>query len=192
MQKYKRWEPPGLIQNKIAKNILLGLGITAGVALFLASPTGLFFLVKGTINYSLRKRDFNREIKRLKKKEYVALTKTPAGWLVRLTKKGEKRLQKSQVQELTLKPTKNWDRKWRLFIFDIPEKQRSGRDLVRKKIKELGLYNIQRSVFVYPYDCRRELDLLVDYYNLGKYTTYAEINKIDIDRELRKHFRTII
>lgn len=188
----KPWEPPGLIQNKIAKNILLGLGISAGVCLFLLSPYGLHYLVKGAIQYSLHKADFSREIERLKKRKYVALTKTPEGWLVRLTKLGKKRLSQYKIRDLKLAPRKVWDGKWRLFIFDIPEKYRSQRDLMRKKLKELGLYNIQRSVFAYPYDCRKELAFLAGYYNLGSYTTYGEVTNIDIDKELRKCFKKII
>lgn len=185
-------KPPNLVRNKIAQNILLGLGITAGVALFITSPYSLYYLVRGLHRYALRKSDFHREIKRLRKKEYVSLTKSPQGWLVRLTKKGGKRLKGMQIQNLKILPEPKWDGKWRLFIFDIPETQRSARNLIRKKIKELGLYNFQRSVFVYPFDCREELELLSNYYNLSKYTTYAEADKIDIDRELKKYFKKLI
>lgn len=184
----KPWEPPGLIQNKIAKNILLTLGITAGVALFMLSPYGLHFLVKGTIGAAFRKRDFNREAIRLKKKGYIALTKTPEGWIVKLLKKGKKRLKNAKLETMKLPKERKWDKKWRLFIFDIPEKSRISRDLLRMKLKELGMCNIQRSVFAYPYDCRGELVFISDYYGVTKYCTYAEVGYSDIDKELRKHF----
>lgn len=185
----KPWEPPGLIQNKIAKNILLTLGITAGVAIFLLSPYGLHFLVKGAIQTAFRKQDFNREIKRLKKRGYVALTKTPDGWMLKLLKKGKRKLRNAQLENIKLPRALKWDRKWRLLIFDIPEKSRIARDLLRMKLKELGMYNIQRSVFVYPYDCRGELAFISQHFGVDKYTTYAEVGYSDIDRELRRYFK---
>ena len=123
------------------------------------------------------------------KKEFVALTKTPDGWLVRLTKKGGRRLQKAKMQAVKLSTPDSWDGKWRLFIFDVPEEQRSARDQMRRKMKELGLFNIQRSVLAYPYDCRAELELVSDYYKLRRYATYLETDNIDIDKELRRYFK---
>lgn len=67
----KPYKPPGLIRNKIAKNILLTLGITAGVVLFLLNPMGLHFLVRGAVKVAFRKADFDREIKRLQRRGYV-------------------------------------------------------------------------------------------------------------------------
>jgi len=45
---------------------------------------------------------------------------------------------------------KPWDRQWRLVVFDIPEKERRTRDLIRNKLRELGLAPIQRSVWISP------------------------------------------
>jgi DNA-binding transcriptional regulator PaaX len=158
----------------------------------LASPlvgSGVFLLGVGALSYLFRKSDFNREAKRLQKKGYVALTKTEKGWLVKILKKGRQRYEEIEMANLRLSKSQKWDGKWRLFIFDIPEELRYQRDYLRRKLKELGLYNIQRSVFAYPYDCRNELDFVGDYYNIGKYATYAEVNNIDIDKELKKHFK---
>ena len=100
-----------------------------------------------------------------------------------------KKNQQINIKNLVLKGGKNWDGKWRLFIFDIPEENRSKRDQIRKKLKSLGLYNIQRSVFAYPHDCREELKLISDYFKVTKYATYAETSFIDIGDQLRDHFK---
>lgn len=187
----KPWEPK-LIKSKVARNILLILGTTAGVASFALNPVvGAYILIgvgAGLAN-SLTKAEFNKEVRRLEKKGYVALTKTPEGFLVKLLKKGKQRLKKAQFQEIQLPKEKIWDKKWRFFIFDVPEKNRIARDLLRQKLKDLGMYNIQRSVFAYPHDCREELAFISDYYGLTPYTTYAEVSYSDIDRELRRYFK---
>lgn len=185
----KPWEPPGLIKSRMAKYILMSLAVGVAIPIFLSSPYGLYYLIRGAVRAYFRRSDFHREIKRLKKRGYVALTKTQEGWIVRLLKKGQKKVKMIQMQDLKLPPARVWDKKWRLLVFDIPEGNKTQRDLLRKKLKDLGMYNFQRSVFAYPYDCREELAFISEYYNLGQYTTYAEVIDIDIDKELRKYFK---
>jgi hypothetical protein len=180
---------PRLIKNKVARHILIGLAIGVAVPIYLSSPYGLYFLVRGAIKYSFCKSDFHREIKRLHKQGYVALIKTPEGFIVTLKKKAQRRLKKIELEDLQLVPAKKWDGKWRLFIFDIPEQNKQARDELSRKLKELGMCHIQRSVFAYPYDCREELNLASDYYEVSRFTTYAEVNKIDLDKELRRYFK---
>jgi DNA-binding transcriptional regulator PaaX len=60
-------------------------------------------------------------------------------------------LQLTRQVETTLTLIKKpWDGKWRLVIFDIPEKERRIRSLIRSKLRELGLAPIQRSVWISP------------------------------------------
>jgi hypothetical protein len=139
-------------------------------------------------NHYFRKVDFHREARRLEKRKFIALTKTEKGWIVRLLKKGRNRAKRLQAEKIELHKPRKWDGKWRLFIFDIPEENKLGRDHLRKKLKDLGLYNIQRSVFAYPYDCRNELEFISEAYGLNKYTTYARVDYIDAGEQLKYHF----
>jgi phenylacetic acid degradation operon negative regulatory protein len=50
-----------------------------------------------------------------------------------------------------------WDGKWRIVMFDIPQKYERQRHLFRAKLKTLGFQMIQKSVFVIPYPCEQEL-----------------------------------
>lgn len=191
MRAFPKGEPYRSVKERVAEKILGAATLATTVMVSPAAGIAGFLLAVGAVTYLFRKSDFNREIKRLKKKGYVALTKTDKGWLLKILKKGRRRYEEIQMANLHLPKSKRWDGKWRLFIFDIPEEFRHQRDYLRRKLKELGLYNIQRSVFVYPYDCRSGLEFVADYYNIGKYTSYAEVNYIDIDKELRKHFKLL-
>jgi hypothetical protein len=55
----------------------------------------------------------------------------------------------------------------------------------------LGFYEIQKSVLVYPYQCKEELELLIDYYDLRKYVRFAIIKDIDNKLHLEKIFNLI-
>ena len=167
------------------------LGLIAVVGTLVVYPTDrllTFFLQDGKGSYLFRKSDFNRETKRLAKSGYIALTKTKEGMRLKITKEGRRALEKNKIKKLKLPTSKVWDGRWRLFVFDIPEKHAYSRNAIRQKLKSLGMYNFQRSVLAYPYDCRKELDQIANYYMLNEFYTYLETNYIDIDRQLRRHF----
>src|SRR3989344_5431638 len=84
---------------------------------------------------------------------------------------------------------KAWDKKWRTVFFDVPEKYRWGRDSLRIKLKELGFYELQKSVFVFPYECQDEVDFIIEYYGIRKYVRYATMNDIDNSPHLKAVFR---
>ena len=50
-----------------------------------------------------------------------------------------------------------WDHQWRIVIFDIPQDMHRQRNNFRNKLKSLGFYMLQKSVFVFPYSCEEEL-----------------------------------
>lgn len=181
--------PPRPAEEKIAEIILGGAAVgSVVISPLVGLGVAAFLLAVGTTGYFLHKKDFSRESKRLKKRGYVALTKTDKGWLVTITKKGQRRFQQIKIRKMTLPRPKRWDGKWRLFVFDVPEKFSYSRNAMRDNLKRLGFYNIQRSVLAYPHACREEVELIADYYGLEEYTTYIETSFIDIDSELRKHF----
>jgi len=51
-------------------------------------------------------------------------------------------------------------------IFDIAQLKKIYREAFRGKLKELGFHPLQKSVWIYPFDCRAEIDLLKDFFGL--------------------------
>lgn len=56
---------------------------------------------------------------------------------------------------------KRWNGFWYLFVYDVPEKNRSYRDVLRRFLKRMRLGCLQQSVWVTPTDIRPEFDDLV-------------------------------
>lgn len=76
-----------------------------------------------------------------------------------LTADGMSALVKFDIDAIILpefEPEK-WNGVWRVLIFDIPELTRAVRNLFRDKIQELGFYNLQKSVYVTPIVCEKEI-----------------------------------
>lgn len=82
-----------------------------------------------------------------------------------------------------------WDKKWRVVFFDIPEKRRAERNVLRDKLKELEFREIQKSVFIHPYPCFDEIDFVVEYFQLRNLVRYGEMVNLSNEAELRLKFQ---
>jgi len=143
----------------ILKIVGLGAAITAASII---SPPFLYILVKGCLKHKLKrkytKHDIQKSLNYLKRKKYIAYEKNGSkiGNLI-LTRVGRRHLARINLEDIKLTKT-SWDNKWRFLLFDITEGSRAKRDVLRKKLKSLGFYHFQRSVFVTPYPCEKEIN----------------------------------
>jgi DNA-binding transcriptional regulator PaaX len=92
-----------------------------------------------------------------------------------------------QLQNLKTKKEK-WDGKWRMVAFDIPERFKRGRDALRHKLKNIGFRELQKSVFVFPYDCQKEMSSLVELFGLKQYVRFGVLELLDNEDVLKKIF----
>lgn len=105
-----------------------------------------------------------------------------------LTSKGENRLRKVFIDEVVIKNPIKWDGKWHLIIYDLPLRFKKAREAFRWKLKDLGFYQFQKSAWIYPYPCERELLFVADFFGVRNHIGILEINKILDDSKLRSHF----
>lgn len=109
-----------------------------------------------------------------------------------LTEKGKQKTIAINADNLTIKRPSLWDRKWRIVIFDIPENEKKARDALRHKLKDMGFYCWQKSVFVHPYNCLEEIEFLVELFQIRSYVRFFEASKIMNESELLLHFDDIL
>ncbi|MEK9151310.1 MAG: hypothetical protein AAB547_01620 [Patescibacteria group bacterium] len=128
----------------------------------------------------------------LKKKQLIKLVQESGGKItVQLTNQGEKRLTSYSLDMLKIKKPKKWDGKWRVLMFDIPthpKSYNSARDALRNKIKELGFYQIQKSVWVYPYECEDELLFVAEMFKVQRYIEILTADRMLHENVLKKKF----
>lgn len=74
-----------------------------------------------------------------------------------ITPKGEEEFDKVLG---SLRKSGNWDGRWRLVMFDIPESKRAVRDQLRRELTKLGLGILQASVWISPNDIKKEVELI--------------------------------
>lgn len=110
---------------------------------------------------------------------------------IELTPKGILRLQKDQFEDLRIGRPKKWDGKFRMVIFDIPEKDRALRDGIRKKLNNVGFAQLQKSVFVYPFECKEEIDLICNFYPVEGFLKYLIADIIQGEEDIIQHFLNV-
>lgn len=95
-------------------------------------------------------------LRRLQEKEFIVEKKSVPGMFM-LTPKGRsfierlmKRLHVTVDSEGAL-VQQEWDGKWRALVFDIPEKRKRERKLLRYELYMTGFRRLQKSVWISPY-----------------------------------------
>lgn len=73
-----------------------------------------------------------------------------------------------------------WDGKWRLVIWDIPEKRRNARDLLRHQLKQLGFKKYQQSVWASKKNCTVLLREYIKKVGIEDWVKVVESENIDI------------
>lgn len=183
--KYYFKKPKG----EIVKDILLWLAIGGAIAIAATSPSFGMNLVRTF----LRSRKHNPKstvnaFRRLYKAGHIAIAKRNHQVYISLTEEGKRRAGIYQINALRVKKPKHWDRRWRIVIFDVPHENRFIREALRGLLKQLGFYQLQKSVWIHPFDCTDEIFLVSSFFGLtakelrlittdsiGEDTTFKEI-----------------
>jgi len=172
--------------NNIQKIILQTVATAGFLSVALLAPNALqAFKQIGLLPKPRQKYIFNLSRNRLVKAGLL----TYEDKFIRLTTKGEAKLRQLELYNYKLKKPKRWDKKWRVLIFDVPEKNRSIRDKVRNTIITIGFMRLQKSVWVYPYDCEDFVNLIKADFKIGKDLLYLIVDSIENDKEIRNHFQ---
>lgn len=181
----------GKIENKIriTKNkkllldVLLAIG---GLSVALMTPNMLWAFKKLGLDKKFgakQKYSFFRTIKNLEKSDFVKKCIKNGKEFYILTEKGKLFADSNIVLK-----NKKWDKKWRMVIFDIPEKIRDLRNKVRNSMRAWGFYLLQDSVWIFPYPCEEYLTLLKVDLSIGKEILYVVADAIEADQKARKFF----
>jgi len=174
-------------RNKNLQKIVLQTVAAAGfLSVALLAPNALQALRQvGLFPKHRQKEIFNSSRNRLVKAGLLAYE----GKFIRLTAKGEAKLYQLEQHDYKLARPKRWDKKWRILIFDIPERRRALRARIRRTIVSVGFMRLQKSVWVYPYDCEDFVNLIKADFKIGKDLLYLIVDSIENDKFIKEYFQ---
>ncbi len=154
-------------KSEIVKDCFSWLCIGGVVAIAATSP----YFVQNLLSARKRFKKYPKQrvsstFDRLRREGFILIQKRNNQIYISLTPEGRKKAGMFQIDALNIKKSKKWDKKWRLLSFDIPEKRKIIREALRGKLKELGFRPFQKSIWIYPYDCSPEIELLKSFFGL--------------------------
>lgn len=122
----------------------------------------------------LKKSYFAKAIKRLREKGLIDCV-SDNELAMRLTDSG-----KDKALWLKIKNgDEKWDGKWRLVVWDIPEKRRQARDLLRFKLKQLGFKQWQKSIWASKVNCTEVLRNFIRQVGIEDWVMVIESDNIE-------------
>lgn len=178
---------PGAIQRKV---LLFLLG---GLALGFSGSPGRYFRILKTIGREWK--EINRQalyqaIRGLYRSRLIDERTNPDGsTTLVLSDAGRNRALTYTIDQMRIKKLSPWDKKWRVVIFDIPERRKKIRDAIRSHLKQMDFCELQKSVFINPYPCQDEVDFLVEFYQVRPYVRQLIVESLDNELHLKQKFR---
>ena len=174
----------------ISLTILKGLALGSFIAAAMIFPGLALILKDSSPRYRhFEKNSFKKSLWYLKKKKYIQISRSRKRTILKISAAGKKHLTEAGYSNLQIKRPVKWDAKWRVIVFDIPEQYKNNRDTLRRKLKSLDFYPLQKSMYVHPYECQQELDLILETLKLSPFVIYLTTAKDRIPSRVHNFFR---
>lgn len=178
-------------RGEIIKEILIGIGLLGAVVIVGAMAPNIF---SGLSRHRFTKRRYDKKfistVHYLKKRKLIVTRENQDGSIkVELSKNGRKKTLIYNLDSLKIKPMKKWDGRWRFVMFDIPNKFKGRANALRDKLKELGLYQFQKSVWVYPYPLENEINLITQLFEVNPFVKIGEVINLEGEYRLKKKYK---
>lgn len=182
--------PPTSDRYVTVKQILRVLAVIGAVGLVCTFPT-IAVALQPFLGEKRRYRNWRLEqtLRQLEKQKYVSIRESHGGTTtITITKHGMTRALSYELDTMRISPPKRWDGLWRVVIFDIPEAYKRTRDVFRIRLVQMGMHQLQESVYVSPYPCFDEVEFLRELYDVDITARYLLVHKIEDDAGLRERF----
>ena len=164
---------------KQAVNVSLGVIGRNGMSGVVCEATSLPEALKVAGLDKLSERTLARVAAELRRQRLIELKKDKAHLHLQLSVKGIHRLQRVQIDSISLSEPTVWDGMWRMVTYDVPRAQSAKRRLFTTQLRRLGFVMVRESVWFHKYPCFEQVAELARYCNLQRSITLAEVSRLD-------------
>ena len=180
MKKYAKGE---LV--KIILSTLLAVGVIK-VAVVAPNVFQVFKYFKPKNAYE-RKR-IKQSITRLEQRKFIRKDRKSRDGYFILTYAGKIRAMRYQIETMKIPRQNKWDGKWRNVMFDIPEEKKMIRRAINHSLKKIGCVQYQKSVFITPFLCKKEIDFVGGCFGVRHNMRLILAENIEIENNFKKTF----
>lgn len=175
-------------KNEIGEILLSTLLVVGFLTIAVAAPNAVqlfkYFDPKNTKDKWKIKRSIARlEGSNLIKKKLVAGEEQYI-----LTETGKVRAMRYHLYSMKIAEQPKWDGLWRIVMFDIPENKRIARRAINLALKKLGCIQYQKSVFITPYPCAKEIDFVGKCFDVRRHIHLITAKEIGDEPKVKKCF----
>lgn len=177
----------------VAQKILLLLAVGASLSLT-KRPDKYFRIIKSARKEwsEISSRSLHEAIRNLYRSQMIDYKEGSDGIVtMTLTVDGKRKVLKYDLEKIEIKKPSRWDGLWRIIMFDIPENKKIARNALGFKLRKLGFYPLQKSVYAHPFDCKDEIDFIAEIFEVKPYVRFVLAKDIDIGLKLKKCFKLI-
>ncbi|MFH1750037.1 MAG: CRISPR-associated endonuclease Cas2 [bacterium] len=167
-------------RNKILDSLIVGLDKAITIT------EDIIYPYKGFDPRKLYRKNYNylKANRNLEEKQYIEKIGKDK---FQITLLGKLEILKVQNRKINFE-LKDWDGKWRILAFDIPEKKRRIREKLREYLIILGFKLIQKSIWITPQKIDfHELQPLFEE-KIKEKLLFIITDKISEEKEMRKFF----
>lgn len=171
----------------ISRNVIKALAFAGATTTALVVPNSTILIER--IMDRLDKKDAQRTLTYLKYRKLIEVKVKDGQFFYKLTAKGADRFEKIMIEELAISTPRKWDKKWRLVLFDIPVYHRRSRDQLIEKLRNLNFYMLQRSAWIHPFSCEKQIGVLLKTLNLEKHVSYVVVDQTNFNDHAIEYFK---
>lgn len=164
------------------------LGTIMFIGLTMPNASGHLIKLLGWAPNHRNKYGTKRTMESLKKRKFIKIWFKDNRGKITLTPEGRAYMAGLKVKNIKLPLNKRWDGLWRIVTFDIPEKLKVNRRRFARALDFAGMYNFEKSVFVYPHECKEQIFEIANLYEVKKYVRYIVANSVEPDFGLKINF----
>ena len=144
------------------------------------------FLSGNSVSKNLQKK-ISQSLRYLQSRKMVSAQKRGLTEFIKLTDSGLRHIRSLPPHIVMNKPA-SWTGHWYILAFDIPLVLRRPAELFCRCIKSLDFYQLQKSLWAYPYPCEQELAALAEHFSIRPYVRIIRADRVEGDIALRRAF----
>lgn len=139
---------------------------------------------------NIKRQAAERAIEALYESRLIEAKKNPDGThTLVLSDTGKTKTLTYHLHRMKIEHSGAWNKKWWIVLYDIPESEREARNSVRDHLKRLGFRKLQHSAGIYPFDCRKEIEFIIELLDIRKYVRIIEAEHIDNEWHWKRLFK---
>ena len=187
----------GELDPRGAKELLIGLLAAGGVVVALSLEPALLAGALG-LTHAFRygdkgsRKKAREAMQYIRSREYVTVRERDGEVVVHMTEKGRLAAKRHTLRFLSriTKKSRKWDGQWHVIMFDIPAEERNIRNAFRTLIRRIGAVQLQKSVWIYLFDCEEQVGIFRSFFNFNdQQLRILKTVSIGDDSKYRAHFK---